>query len=220
MDLHAPDLPDLDRMALIIVDVQRGFDDASYWGPRNNPGCEDNIAALLAAWRAGRRPVVFVRHDSAEAASPLCAGQPGNDFKPLVAGEPDLLVTKQVNSAFHGAPDLDAWLRAQDLVGFVLAGITTNHCCETTARVGGNLGHRVLFALDATHTFDRASPDGMMVTANELAGMTATNLHGEFATVVNTQQLLTPPVMTACLGRRGSPLLAAPEIVAQAEPGR
>lgn len=190
MELPAPDLPDLDHTALLVVDVQQGFDDVGYWGPRNNPGCEDNISALLAAWRARGRPVVFVRHDSIEAASPLSPGQPGNDLKPLVIGEPDLLVTKHVNSCFHGAPDLDAWLRAQDLVGLVISGITTNHCCETTARVGGNLGHQVLFAWDATHTFDRRAPDGTVVTADELARVTAANLHGEFATVVTTRQLL------------------------------
>ncbi len=184
------DLPDLDRLALLVVDVQCGFDDAEYWGPRNNPECEDNIAALLAAWRDRSRPVVFVRHDSTQSGSPLRPGQPGNDFKSVVAGEPDLLVTKSVNSCFHGAADLDSWLRAQDLAGIVLAGITTNHCCETTARVGGNLGHRVLFPLDATHTFDRRGPDGHLVTADELARVTATNLHREFATVLNTAHLV------------------------------
>jgi len=190
VDPPAPILPDLDAMALLTVDVQQGFDDADYWGPRNNPGCEDNITALLRAWRARKRPVVFVRHDSTEPASPLRPGQPGNDLKPLLTGQPDLLVAKQVNSAFHGTPDLDAWLRARELAGFVVAGITTNHCCETTARVGANLGYRVLFALDATHTFDRRGPDGSTATADELARITATNLHGEFATVVNTHHLL------------------------------
>ena len=162
-------MPDLDRTALVVVDVQRGFDDAAYWGPRNNPACEPNIAALLTRWRERSRLVVFVRHDSTEPRSPLRPRQPGNDFRPVVTGQPDLLVTKQVNSCFDGTPDLDAWLRGQDLDGFVLAGITTNHCCETTARVGANLGHRVLLALDATHTFDRAAPDEQVVRADELA---------------------------------------------------
>lgn len=61
VDLPEPDLPDLDRLALLVVDVQQSFDDGDYWGPRNNPACEDNIAALLAAWRQHSRPVVFVR---------------------------------------------------------------------------------------------------------------------------------------------------------------
>jgi nicotinamidase-related amidase len=184
------ELPDLDRLALVVVDVQRAFGDAAYWGTPDNPACEANVAALIEAWRARGRRVVFVRHDSVEPDSPLRPGLPGNDFTDALTGTPDLLVSKSVNSSFHGTPDLDAWLRAQDLDGLVVCGITTNHCCETTARVGGNLGHTVLFALDATHTFDRTAPDGSLVTAAELARATATNLHGEFATVVRTEQLV------------------------------
>jgi nicotinamidase-related amidase len=179
-------MADLDRTALLVVDVQRGFDDGAYWGPRNNPGCEANVAELIAVWRAAGRPVVFVRHDSDEPHSPLRPGEPGNAFKPAVGGEPDLLVTKRVNSAFHGEPDLAAWLRERGLDGIAICGITTNHCCETTARVGGNLGFDVLFVLDATHTFDRESPNGGWMTADELARASATSLHGEFAAVVST----------------------------------
>jgi len=69
-------------------------------GHAANPQCEANIAALLAAWRDRSRPVVFVRHDSTEVSSPLRPEQPGNDFKPIVIGHPDLLVTKHVNSCF------------------------------------------------------------------------------------------------------------------------
>ena len=184
-------MPALDRTALVVVDVQQAFADAAYWGRRNNPGCEANVAALLAAWRAAQRPVVFVRHDSDEAVSPLRPGEPGNAFKPELDGAPDLLVSKRVNSAFHGDPDLAAWLRERELDGVAICGITTNHCCETTARVGGNLGFDVLFVLDATHTFDRQGPDGSWMTAVELARATATSLHGEFATVVATAELTT-----------------------------
>src|SRR6185436_13318031 len=129
--------------------------------------CEANLAALIAGWRGAGRRVVFVRHDSREPGSPLAPGTPGNAFMSIVDGTPDLLVSKHVISSFHGTPDLDAWLRAEGLEGIVVCGITTNHCCETTARVGGNLGHRVLFALDATHTFDRTGPDGTTMTADE-----------------------------------------------------
>lgn len=180
---------ELTDVALVVVDVQQGFDDP-WWGARNNPGCDTNIASLVDRWSSLGRPLVYVRHDSDDPRSPLHQAAPGNQLKPYLTAPPDLLVAKSVNSGFHGAPDLHAWLVAENLRGIVVCGITTNHCCETTARVGGNLGHDVLFALDATHTFDRISPGGRRYTADALADVTATNLHGEFARVVSTRTLL------------------------------
>ena len=186
---------DLTRTALVVVDVQQGFDELAYWSPtgrRDNPACEANVGALIAAWREAGRPLVFVRHDSDEEDSPLRPGTPGNDFREVVTGSPDLLVSKQVNSAFYGTPDLDAWLREEGIASLAVCGVTTNHCCETTARMAGNLGYDVLFVLDATHTFDRLAPDGSLVSAEDLARATAASLHDEFATVVATADLLTP----------------------------
>jgi nicotinamidase-related amidase len=179
----------MSRSALIVVDVQQGFDDP-VWGRRDNPDCERNIEALIAHWRAQGRPLVYVRHDSDEPGSSLEPGTPGNAFKDVVSGEPDLLVTKTVNSAFHGEPSLQAWLDGAGVETIYICGITTNHCCDTTARVGGNLGYDVRFVLDATHTFDRADPAGEIVPAELIARVTATNLHHEFATVVDTASVL------------------------------
>ncbi|MET4095704.1 cysteine hydrolase family protein [Arthrobacter sp. UYCu712] len=178
------------RAALVIVDAQKAFDDAAYWGPRDNPSCEANIAALLTRWRETSRPIVFVRHDSTAPSSPLHPDNPGNAFKDIITDTPDLLVRKSVNSSFHGTPDLHAWLQENGIEELVVCGMTTNHCCETTARVGGNLGYRVFFPLDATHTFDRTAPDGEDVAAAALSRITGVNLHGEFATVVTTAGLL------------------------------
>jgi nicotinamidase-related amidase len=174
-------MTDLDRTALVVVDVQRAFDDLAYWGRRNNPECEANIASLIGAWRDAGRPLVFVRHEFESH---------DHAFKDVVAGEPDLLVSKQVNSAFYGSPDLDGWLRENGIGSIALCGITTDHCVETTARMGANLGYDVLFVLDATHTFDRTGPDGTVMTADELARATATSLHEEFAAIVRTEELV------------------------------
>jgi nicotinamidase-related amidase len=175
--------------ALIVVDVQRAFADP-VWGTRNNPACEDNVAGLLDAWRRRGEPVVFVRHDSVQPGSPLRPDQPGNAFQDVVSGEPDLLVAKHVNSAFLGDPPLDPWLREQGIDRVAICGIQTNFCCETTARMAGNLGYDVRFVLDATHTFDHTGPDGTVYPADLLAQVTAANLHGEFATVVQTADVL------------------------------
>jgi len=183
--------------ALLVIDVQRGFDDEAHWGRRNNPDCETNVNALVDAWRSNGAPLVFVRHDSSEGNSPLRTGQAGNGFKDVIRGEPDLLVTKSVNSAFLGDPNLDGWLRARGVSRIAICGISTNHCCETTARMGANLGYEVLFVLDATHTFDRTGPQGEVFDADTLARITAVNLHGEFAEIVSTRSLLDDTALRA-----------------------
>lgn len=71
-------------------------------------------------WRERGRPVVLVRHDSTDPVSPLYPSSPGNAFRPGAEGPHDLLVTKTVNSSFHGNSYLDAWLRASDVEAPVL----------------------------------------------------------------------------------------------------
>lgn len=177
--------------ALIVIDVQQGFAD-SKWGPRNNPAAEDNIVALTAAWQEAHDPIVVVRHDSVEPASPLRPGQPGNDLQPILDGiRPALLFGKHVNSAFHGEVDLHTWLTGRGISEIVLCGIQTNMCVETTTRVAGNLGYDVTLAIDATYTFDAKGPDGSVLSADQLYAATAANLHdGGFATVSSTAVVL------------------------------
>ncbi|MFE0705322.1 cysteine hydrolase family protein [Streptomyces sp. NPDC058872] len=185
-----------ENAALVVVDVQKGFE-SEFWGRRNNPGAEQNVAALIDAWQATGRPVVFVRHDSVHEGSPLEPGTGGNAFKDFVeerrggGSGPELLVTKSVNSAFYGEPDLDVWLKAAGIGQVVVVGIQTNMCNETTARMAGNLGYDVLFPLDAMHTFDLSGPFGWVQTAEELTRATAVSLHGGgFARVVTTEDVL------------------------------
>jgi nicotinamidase-related amidase len=177
----------VDRVALIVVDVQQGFDDP-VWGERNNPAAEENIAALIEAWRAHGQPIVYVRHDSAEPGSPFTPGERGNDFQDILTGEPDLLVTKSVNSSFHGEPDLATWLRGEGIERVAVCGIQTNMCCETTARVAANMDFDTTFVLDATYTFGLHARDGGTITADELARVTAANLDPEFGRVVDTRE--------------------------------
>ncbi|MCX4528885.1 MULTISPECIES: cysteine hydrolase family protein [unclassified Streptomyces] len=184
-----------ENAALLVIDVQKGFDDPSFWGPRNNPEAEANIAALMDAWQETGRPLVLVRHSSLRPGSVLAPEHPGHAFKDFVeerAGRAVLLVDKTVNSSFYGTPDLADWLTARGIGQLVVAGIQTNMCVETTARMAGNLGYEVLVPLDATHTFDlTAGPAGPALTADQLATATAVNLQGGgFARVVTTADLL------------------------------
>lgn len=175
--------------ALLVIDVQRGFDDP-VWGPRNNPGAEANIARLLAAWRETGRPVLHVLHDSRLPASPLRPGTPGNAPKP--EAEPwdgEAIYRKVVNAAFIGTA-LEADLRAAGRATLVIVGLTTNHCVSTTARMAGNLGFDAHVVSDATAAFDRVGLDGRVRPAAEVHASALSDLDGEFAGVADTAAVL------------------------------
>lgn len=173
--------------ALLIVDVQKGFDHPS-WGRRNNPSAEENISALLARWREAESPVFHVRHISTEPGSPL--KDAGAEFKAMVDPRAcETVIEKSVNSAFIGT-DLETRLRESDIGSLVVVGLTTDHCVSTTVRMAANLGFNVRLASDATATFERTGPDGEHHTAEAVHKMALVHLHEEFAGILTTQQIL------------------------------
>ena len=173
--------------ALLVVDVQQGFNDVKYWGPRNNPTCEANISAfdagLARRWAADRAG----RARFADAGITAGRGTGGNAVKPEVDGPVDLEVRKSVHSSFHGTPDLNTWLQEDMVGGIAICGITTNMCCETTARIGSDLGYDMWFVLDATAAFDLMDESGSTITAAQLARSTAAILSADFGVVIDTE---------------------------------
>lgn len=175
--------------ALVIIDVQQGFDDPR-WGQRNNLQAEENVATLLAVWRQTNRPIFHIQHLSSESQSPLRAGSLGCQIKDLakpIEGEP--VIQKHVNSAFIGT-DLETRLRQAHCTTLVIVGLTTNHCVSTTVRMAGNLGFDTYVLSDATATFERKGHDGKHYTAEEIHAISLANLHQEFATLTDTATLL------------------------------
>jgi len=181
--------PERHATTLLVVDLQLGFDEPR-WGRRNNPSLERCASGLLRAWRAAGRPVVHVRHMSTEPSSPLRPGQPGNAFKPEtapLAGE--AVIEKRSNSAFIGT-SLESDLRRAGCRGLVIMGLTTNHCVSSSARMAGNLGFATWVVSDATATFDRVGPDGVPHPAEQIHAIALSDLHGEFATVVDAAAVI------------------------------
>jgi nicotinamidase-related amidase len=180
--------------ALIIVDVQKGFDDPT-WGRRNNPCAEDNMAKLLNAWRSAGCPIFHIRHRSRLEGSPLSPASSGFEIKEIVKPLPtELVIEKEVNSAFIGT-DLEEQLRNRGIGAVVIVGLTTDHCVSTTARMAGNLGFETYVISDATATFDRYGPGERHFDAEEVHAVSLASLSGEFARILETADIL------GCRGR-------------------
>jgi len=177
----------VDRPALILVDIQRGFDHVEYWGgQRNNPCAEENASHILQLWRANDLPIFHIQHCSTNPASPLHPTHPGNAFKDVVrpiAGEP--IIKKQVNSAFIGT-DLRDRLDRGRISKLVIVGLTTDHCVSTTTRMAGNFGFDTFLVADATATFNKKGINGEDYPAELIHATALASLRNEFATILTT----------------------------------
>lgn len=169
---------------LLVIDVQRAWDEPS-WPERNNPDAEARVADLLAAWREEGAPVVHVRHESAGPNGVFRRGTDAFEFKAEAAplpGEP--VVDKRVNSGFIGT-DLERRLRGAGAETVVIAGLTTDHCCSTTARMAGNLGFETWFVSDATATHARGGFDAETIHRTALA-----SIDDEFCEVLDSREAI------------------------------
>jgi nicotinamidase-related amidase len=174
---------------LMVIDLQISIDHPS-WGRRNNPGCEKAVARLLAAWRARKMPIVHIRHDSREPNSHYRPGQPGNDFKPEVAPLPtETVIPKSTNSAFIGT-HLEAFLREHGYETLVVTGVITNNSVEATVRMAGNLGFDTYVVADACFTVDKRDLAGELHPAERVHALSLANMHGEYATVVESKDIM------------------------------
>lgn len=175
--------------ALVVIDMQKGMQ-ADSLGRRNNAQAEDNIGALLAAWRETMRPVVHVRHISRSSASVFWPGQPGAEFQvrftPLAYEQ---VVEKNVPDAF-AATGLERWLRVRGIDELVIVGVATNNSVESTARTAGNLGFATIVASDAAFTFDQRDLAGRVWPAEDVHMLSLTNLALDYASICASAEII------------------------------
>ncbi|MBF2708059.1 cysteine hydrolase family protein [Flavobacterium soyangense] len=185
MSILSDDIP-----ALILIDIQKGFEDISSWGTeRNNPEAEENARILLNLWRSKDFPIFHIQHCSSEPESLLNESNHGNDFKDIVSplvGE--TIVKKNVNSAFIGT-NLRKLLDTENISKVVIVGLTTDHCVSTTARMAGNYGYETYVVSDATATFDKVGVDGQLFSAQLMHETALASIHEEFGLVVSTKEI-------------------------------
>ena len=177
--------------ALLLIDLQQGWDNEEFWGGnRNNPQAEEVCSSLLEYWRLHELPIFHVRHSSLEENSRLNPNHPGFAWlevtKPL---EHEYSTEKHVNSAFIGT-DLKEQLDKKGITTLVIVGLTTNHCVSTTTRMAGNFGYETYLVEDGTATFDRKGLNGETFPAQLIHDTALASLNEEFTTVIKSADIL------------------------------
>jgi nicotinamidase-related amidase len=180
--------------AMLLVDVQKGVNDTSYYGGskgrRNNLDAETNIIHILTEWRLSNRKVAFTKHNSREANSPLKlslnSGQQLDGMEPEAG---DIVVEKDVNSGFIGT-SLELDLRRSGVQRLLVVGFFTNVCIETTVRMAGNMGFDTYLVHDACAAMNGIGHDGEDYDPDLVHKMAIANMHGEFCTAITTKDAI------------------------------
>lgn len=177
--------------ALLLIDIQQGFDDIRHWGgQRNNPNAEKNASKILTLARKGGLLIFHVQHCSTLLTSPLHQSNKGNAFKEEVRPlSHEIIVRKNTNSAFIGT-DLKEQLDSHGIKKLVIVGLTTDHCVSTTTRMAGNFGYQTYLVEDATATFNKTGFKGQTFTAELIHETAIASLKDEFATIISTDLLM------------------------------
>ncbi|PEO42936.1 cysteine hydrolase family protein [Bacillus pseudomycoides] len=180
---------DFSNTALIIIDVQKAFEEEK-WGTRNNPNAEENIRILLNMWREIEYPIIHIQHLSDNNQSIFHPSKQSSGFKDIVVPIKDeKIFKKKVNSAFIGT-GLEKHLKENKIKKVVIVGLTTPHCVSTTTRMSGNLGFETYLVSDATAAFAIKGADDTYYSAEQIHNVSLATLDDEFATVLTTEELI------------------------------
>lgn len=175
---------------LLLIDLQKGFNEIAARVPRNNLEAESRVLSLLTRWRDKGWPVIHVRHDSTRPTSPFRPGHIGNEPMTIAEEQPgEPVLRKTVNCAFLGT-DLAQRLEAMGRPEVIVAGASTDHCVSTTVRSGNNRGFAMTLVEDACFTFDRTRPDGKIIPAETVHNVHVASLSGEFARIATAAGLI------------------------------
>ncbi|MFF0339942.1 isochorismatase family protein [Kribbella sp. NPDC004875] len=197
----------MSRTALIVIDVQESFRVRPNWQLVNHPDIAERVDRLVRATRANGDLVFWVLHTEPGTGG---AFDPANGDVRLIDGlEPlpgETVLTKTSHNAFT-TTNLQQLLTQHGVTEIVVCGIRTEQCCETTARVGSDLGYDVVFVTEATATMalahwtirDEASVEEILadprtLTAEQVAERTEYVLAGRFATIRTLAELTGVPV--------------------------
>jgi nicotinamidase-related amidase len=173
--------------ALLVIDAQESFRHRPYWNGDEAPTFFDRLQALVDGAKARRVPIVQIFHIEDEGAFSLASGNV-RTMAPLAIA-PDAVFHKQRHSALVGS-GLPVWLTERGIRRFIISGIRTEQCCETTARHASDSGFEVDYVTEATLTFAMTAHDGRVYTPADIRARTELVLADRFARIATVEQAL------------------------------
>ncbi len=177
---------------LVLIDVQESFRQRPYW--KADAAFAAYMAAqnaLIAACQRHGVPIVRIFHvDGPQTPDNPFAEESGHvrPLAELASVEAAATFTKHRHSALVGT-GLDVWLVDNGIRNIIVSGIRTEQCCETTTRHASDLGWKVEFVAEATHTFDMRHEDGSVFPAADIQARTAAVLRDRFARIRTVAQV-------------------------------
>ncbi len=186
--LHSDKL-DIDKSALLILDMQRFFfDETSHAFMPSASAILKPILKLSDLYIQNDRPIIMTRHiNTSENAKMmdywwrdiLTEESPFSELIPEIANTRNLtkIIRKAQYDAFHET-ELNETLIKLNIEQLVIVGVITHLCCETTARSAFVHGYNVFFPIDGTVTYN----------ANIHKATLTTLAHG-FANITTTEKL-------------------------------
>jgi len=181
----------MDAAALLVIDVQDSFTAGPRWEQRSTPDFESNLTTLIDAFRRAKRPVFYVLHSDGD--EHFSTSSPLYKLMDFLAPHPDEpLIQKTTRNAFTST-SLLPMLIERGVARIVVTGIQTEQCCETTARVGADLGFDVDFVTEATMTFpifEHADGTGGQLSTREIMERTEFVLRRRFARIATVAEIV------------------------------
>src|SRR5476649_1554373 len=137
--------------ALLIIDVQLSFLHRPFWSETDLPAFKLALNTLIDGCRRQNVALVDILHANGdEGVFGLKSGLVKR--MPFLNHTPDVTLIKHVHNSLTES-GLHEWLTERGIDHLIIAGMRTEQCCETTARVASDLGYRVTFVTEATLTF-------------------------------------------------------------------
>lgn len=174
---------ELDKTALVIIDMQRDFIEPGGFGETlgNDVSLLEAIVpacrAVLQAWRQAGGLVVHTREahqpdlsdcppakrergnpslrigDAGPMGRILVAGEPGNQIIPALAPVPGEIVIDKPGKGAFYATGLHETLYAHGITHLIFMGVTTEVCVQTSMREANDRGYEGLLLEDCTESY-------------------------------------------------------------------